>query len=411
MPKKVFEVVIIGAGIQGLSVASHLIKAGMNSNDIIVIERGVDLPSFHSETERSAAMIMMQVHTLQEEKNQFSLAAYDEYTHFYEHYGYELKFTKCGSVLYTTNHITGEELAKSAEEQSRLGIDSKVISPSDLKKKVKFLNTSDIDTAIYCPMDGYIDQLEAVKGFKLFLKSKKTRIQMKSEVKGIRVEKQKVVAVITQDRELATKRVVNAAGLFAGRIGNMVGAPIHLRKKTRTLWHAPADGIDITNMPILEDVKREWYMRPAVDVEKRILIGVGPIDDVAGDLDNEDNFKARHEEETNAYLAYRVPGLKGAIVYDGSSGIRDLSDDELPILGPIDDVEGIDEVEGFINCCGFSGYGIMHAPISGQLIANYIVNNKEELEIQTADRAFKIYLKNFLLSRFKKQTLEIPGKW
>jgi sarcosine oxidase subunit beta len=386
------EVVIIGAGIQGLSVASHLIKEGLKGEDIVLLERGTTLPHDKSETGRSAAMIMMQVHTLQNAKIRFSLASYPEYLSFKENFGTEVKFNRCGSVLYTIDPKNGADLKKSAQEQKELGIPSNVISPSELKDRVPFLYTNDIDTAIYCELDGYIDQLEAVEGYRTYLKKNRVNIFMKSDVEKIKVEKHRVVAVITQNQEIPTKRVVNAAGLFADKIGEMVGIQIPLEKKIRTLWHTSAQGKDIGKMPILEDINNEWYLRP--DANEQIMIGVGPIFDVTGDLDNEDNFKTRHEEETNTYLSYRVPGLKGAKVGDGWSGIRDLSPDNLPILGPIE------EVDGFINCCGFSGYGIMHAPISGQLIANYIARGESYFEFKNSDHPFRIDINEFLLSRF-----------
>ena len=115
------------------------------------------------------------------------------------------------------------------------------------------------------------------------------------------------------------------------------------------------------------------------------MIGVGTTDEVSWEIDSLSvPIKPNHEEDADDFLSFRAPRLGKVKVEHGWAGIRALTPDQLPILGPVL------EVQGFINCCGWSGYGVMHAPIAGQLIAELVADG----EAQTLD------IKPFLLSRF-----------
>lgn len=373
----IVDVVIIGGGIQGLSVASHLAQEGVKDVVLIEQERGFGRGS----TERSAGMVMLQVHSGVGEKTQLSRASFPEYLAFKEKYSVDLNLIQCGSVLFATNQESAEQLRDQAKLQNNLDIPTETIDHAQLQELAPFLRVDDITTAVYCPEDGYLNQAAVVEGYRNHARRNGVILSLDTKATGIKLDKNQVVAVETTVGPCATRTVVNAGGALADKIGAWVGLKIPIRKTLRSLWFTTVRS-DISKMPIVEDVSTEWYMRPE---SNQIMIGVGPVDEVTWDLDNLSSFiKPSHREAANDFLSFRAPGFGEVKVEHGWAGIRALTPDQMPILGPVP------EVKGFINCCGWSGYGTMHAPIAGQLIAELIVYG----ETRTMD------IKPFLLSRF-----------
>jgi sarcosine oxidase subunit beta len=115
--------------------------------------------------------------------------------------------------------------------------------------------------------------------------------------------------------------------------------------------------------PFVMDLAVEWYFRKE---GKGILLGMG--------IEESTTFEPQLEWEfLDAMIQralHRAPILANARVMRGWAGLRALTPDDYPILGHAPTVEGL------INCCGWGGHGVMHAPIGGTLIAELIVDGK-----------------------------------
>jgi hydrogen cyanide synthase HcnC len=133
---------------------------------------------------------------------------------------------------------------------------------------------------------------------------------------------------------------------------------------------------------MVEDAELEWYYRPLG--ANRVLVGMGrELDSAPTDGPNLDFLP-----EVRRAALHRAPRLAEFKVIGGTSGIRPITPDILPIVGPIDGVEG------YINCCGWGGEGIMHSPAGGALVADWI----------TGTMTSQLKPELFLLSRFDIST-------
>ncbi len=111
---------------------------------------------------------------------------------------------------------------------------------------------------------------------------------------------------------------------------------------------------------MVEDAELEWYYRGLGN--EKVLIGMGrELNAPATDGPNMDFLP-----KIRGATTYRAPRLANFELIGGTSGIRPITPDILPIIGPVQ------SVGGFVNCCGWGGEGIMHSPAGGVIVANQI---------------------------------------
>jgi len=178
-----------------------------------------------------------------------------------------------------------------------------------------------------------------------------------------RLSKGQVEGVDTDKGFVATGLVVNAGGPWAIEIGRWVGVKIPIINLARSiLVTRPFPDIPSTR-PFVEDVTAEWYYRPEGD---GVLMGMGKLP--TEDLDIQINNEMINEMIDAA--VHRVPALERASMLTAWTGVRPLTPDDHPILGPVPSVDGL------VLNCGWGGMGIIQAPIAGQLVAEYISNGQ-----------------------------------
>ncbi len=356
------DVVIVGAGVQGLSAAYHLAKKGLRN--IVVLEK--DYIGAGS-SGRSASMLMLQREN--EPKIRLSQYSYNMYMTFKEELGVDIGYKKIGFLSVVTEKKVLDAL-KMAKIRQELGVQTEILGPEDIKKLVPVVNTEDILVGVFGPDDGMIDPHAIMNGFKEGAQRYGVKIFQGGdfEVTGINVVNGKVVGVNTRLHNIATESVVNAAGADAIAIGIMVGINLPIMNRRRNIFVTEDFPLIPDNTPLVEDAEMEWYYRKE---GPGVLIGMGKEDDV--DISLTPN--ADYLPKVIDFAMHRVPILANA-KFDrkkGWSGIRSLTPDICPIIG------SIETVKGFYNSCGWGGEGIMHAPAGGQLVAECIADGKTSL--------------------------------
>jgi sarcosine oxidase subunit beta len=183
--------------------------------------------------------------------------------------------------------------------------------------------------------------------------------------RGIEARHGQVEGVHTDDGFVSTRVVVNAGGPWAIEIGKWIGVQMPIINLARSIWVTKPFPDIPSSRPFVEDVTAEWYYRPDGSA---ILMGMGA---VPTDLLDIQISQTLTNEMIDAAI-HRVPVLEKASVLTSWTGIRPVTLDDHPILGPVP------SVRGFVLNCGWGGTGIIQAPIAGQLIAEYIANGHME---------------------------------
>jgi len=213
------------------------------------------------------------------------------------------------------------------------------------------------------PDDGPFDPHMIMWGYMKRALEKGVKLHQGVRATGIQVRNGQVEGVDTDEGFVATRLVVNAGGPWAIEIGRWVGVEIPIANSARSiLITAPFPDIPSTR-PFVEDVTTEWYYRPEGD---GMLMGMGKLP--TDDPDIRINYEMINEMLDAA--VHRVPVLEKADMLTAWTGVRPLTADDLPILGPVT------SVDGFLLNCGWGGMGVIQAPIAGQLVAEYIGNGR-----------------------------------
>ncbi len=374
------DAVIIGGGIIGCSVAFHLTR--MQDFDAVLLDRG---GIGQEETRVSAAMVMQQ--TQDQLTTPLAKMSAQEYMDTREYIGRDAGFRQTGSILYATDPVGAKRIHDIVRMQQKLDIPTEMLAGSDVKKYAPMVNSDDILAASYCPLDGYVDPIKLANLYAKYAGQHGVEISDRAEATWIDVKHGQVRGVETTSGYIETPIVVNAAGAWSGAIGRWVGITIPMVPNKRDIVIIPPQAEMPSVFPIMEDITTEWYFRPWND---QVLIGVGSTTPVM-DIPNHSETPADSDvgAKVARFLEHRVPALAAQPIVGSWGGIRSLTPDKLPILGPVDGVEG------FLNCCVLSGFGVTNAPVVGKLIAELVLKKQVAPELEP-----------FLLKRFPESMMQ-----
>jgi len=353
---KTADVVIIGGGVIGLSIAYYL--ALKKAGKIVLFEKG---QLGEGSTSRCVGGIRTQFST--EINIRFSLESLKTFEQFKEEFGVNPEFKRIGYLFLAAAEWEMEVFKENIRLQKKFNIPVELLSPDEIGARWPYLRMDDILGGTFCSWDGYAGPSEVLSGFTIGAKRAGVKIYEGSEVMGISLANGKIRSVKTKDEEISTPLVVNAGGPYAASIGEMVGVKIPVRPLRRQIFITAPFHLTDGLIPLTVDFHRGWYFRQEVDG----LLLSGPLDPEPSFNLNID-YEAMAETSENAM--YRVPALEKARIARGWAGLYEISPDHHAILGEVP------EVGGFILANGFSGHGFQHSPAVGKVISELIVDDK-----------------------------------
>ena len=352
MMQAVADVVIIGAGVIGCSTAYHLARMGITN--VVVLEK----EQVGSGTSgKSASMLGMQF-CHDELSIDLVKQSYARYMQFEQELGVSIDFKPIGWLTLATAQ-NAEQLRSNAQLLQSLGVRTLVLEPDEIKRRYPEINTQDLALGALGPDDGPVDPHMIMWGYIKKACEMGVRLCERVRATGLSVQSGQVTGVNTDQGFVATRMVVNAAGPWAIEVGRWAGVEVPIVNLARSiLVTRPLPDIPSTR-PFVDDLTAEWYYRPE---GPGVLMGMGtlPVEDM------EVSFSPEIVDEMIETAVHRVPVLEKASMLTGWAGIRPMSPDDRPILGPAPSIEGL------VLNCGWGGAGIMQAPIGGQLVAEYI---------------------------------------
>jgi sarcosine oxidase subunit beta len=356
MSHHVADVVIIGAGIQGLSAAYHLARRGVEN--VVVLEKAF---IGAGSSGRSASMLMLQVWN--EWQVRLSQYCFERYMAFEAELGVDPEYAPIGTLLLATAAVADEVRAQ-AEMRRTLGVTStQILDAEGITRIAPVINTDDLVLGVYGPEDGIIEAQSIMLGYQKGARRHGADIRQGVAATGIVVENGRVAAVETPDGPIHTGWVVNAAGADAADVARWAGIDLPLDNRARSVYVTGPFPQIPDDTPFVYDEAAGWYYRKE---GPGVLIGMGKEKDKpASERVNRDLLPAVID-----VAMHRVPVLAEASIASGWTGIRPLTPDGRPILGPVDGVAG------YLNDAGWGGEGVMHAPAGGQLIAELICDGE-----------------------------------
>jgi sarcosine oxidase, subunit beta len=355
------DIVIIGAGIVGCSIAYHLAVQG--AGRVVVAEK--DLICSGS-TGKSAGGIRQQFAT--EVNVRLSIESLKMFHCMREELGVDPEFRQVGYLFMATTAQELEMFRRQAEFQQRYGIPVQIISSEEIRRLIPYVRLDDIIGAAYCPTDGYAAPYEITMGYAAAARRLGVTIHEQRAVTGFLRNGDRVAGVETTRGPIHAPVAVNAAGAEGGAVGALAGVLVPVSPYRRQIFvTGPLPEFSV-EPPLTIDYHRAWYFRG----EMGGCLFSGPKDEVSTFNTNVD---WEHVAESVATAVARVPVLERAEIKRGWAGSYDISPDNNAILG------GVPEFPGLFLATGHSGHGFMHGPATGKLMAELILTGKTSIDI------------------------------
>ena len=375
------DVIVIGAGINGAATAYNLVKRGIKS--VVLLERQLIASGG---TGRSAAIIRQHYST--EALVRIVIRSVEILHHFDEQVGGDAGFVNTGWAFLVPNDVS-EGFSKNLALGQRLGVDVREVPREFINGLEPRINISDVDRCAFEPGSGYCDPHKTTHAYVQRFVELGGELRQFTAARGLVTQGRSVQGVKTDKGDIAAGVVVNAAGPWARQIAISAGVdlPIEVTREEEII----IETADYGGGPKLcfSDMTQAIYYRP--DGASRTLLGRGfPKEYEHVDPDGYDQqVDASFIKEAMRRFHHRWPTLAGALAVNSYTGLYDVTPDWHPVLGKVDDVDGL------VICAGFSGHGYKIGPGIGELMAEEIVDGK----------AHSVDISSFHLSRFDRNQL------
>jgi sarcosine oxidase subunit beta len=371
--KRTADVVVIGGGCMGASVAYHLARLGIT--DVVVLEREKMLGA--GSTGRNAGGVR---HQFSNEANiRLSIESIALLEHFADEVGQAIDFHQDGYLFVLSSASSLETFRRNVALQVSLGVDVQWLDAGAAQRLAPGLNPDGIVGATFCDRDGIADPNGVTMGFARAAQARGASIERDTEVTAIRVDGGRVVGVDTSRGTIDTPAVVNAAGPHARQIGRMAGADVPVDPYRRHIFIAALDKsgatTPATHIMVIDFDTTFYFHREGAG----ILFGMGdPHETPTFDTTVQWDFLPQVIE----VAVTRLPALADASISHAWAGLYEVSPDANPIIGPAHGVDGLFLINGF------SGHGFQHSPAAGRILADLIAGRDPQFDLRpfAADR-------------------------
>jgi sarcosine oxidase subunit beta len=358
------DVVIIGAGIVGASIAWHLTSRACRN--VALVER--ESQPGKGSTGKSMGGVRAQFATaLNIRMSMHSIAFFRE---FDRALGHPSGYRPQGYLFVATSQAHMDYLRANVEAQRAEGLSAvRLVSPAEILAMLPQLRPDDIVGGSFCSTDGFVDPHSVMTGFLLRAAAQGAELIRGAEVTAIERDARGVCAVHTSQGSIATRIVVNCAGAWARGVARMAGIDLPVEPLRRML--VPTEPFDriAHSAPMTIDMSSGFHFRPE---GLGFLMAWNDPEETAG-------FKTQVDrafvEKILTRAVSRVPVFAEASVNPSRAwaGLYEMTPDHHPVLGPVA------AVPGFYLANGFSGHGVMHSPATGKVLADLILDGASGL--------------------------------
>ena len=370
------QVVIIGGGVGGCSIAYHLTLMGWK--DVVILER-------HELTSGSTWHSAGLVGQMRSDANLTRMMHYstDLYRRLKDETGHDPAWREVGGLRLASSAERMEEIKRLVGMAGSFGVPMELVSPKEAQDMFPLMSIDGVVGAAYTPNDGVIDPTGLTNALATGAKSRGARIFQETSVEKINLKNGRVSEVVTDKGTIKTEIVVNAAGQWGGEVGKMVGLNLpvvpmaHLYAITK-----PLEGVG-HDIPTLRDPDLLVYWREEVggfttggyerDPAPFGLNGI-PRDFKYQLLPPDwERFGPLMENSIK-----RVPILEKAEIRQLLNGPEGFTPDGEFLLGPT-------AVKGFWVACAFCAHGLAGAGGIGKVMAEWIVEGHPEWDMWRLD--------------------------
>lgn len=372
--KTTADVVIVGGGCMGASVAYYLAARGVTN--VVLLEREPQLGT--GSTGRNAGGVRHQFsHPANIALSKESIALFER---FEDEIGSPIDFWQDGYLFLLSSDAEVEAFQRNVALQRAHGIDVEWLSAEQAAALCPGLSVDGVVGATFCGRDGIADPNGVTQGFARAAQAAGVEIRRGEEAIGIHTAGGRVTGVTTARGTIATGSVVNAAGAWAGQVGRLAGIDIPITPERRHIFIAQPQGggswddpahrgkTPSSRLMVIDFASTFYFHREGAG----LLFGMGDPDERPGfDITVRWDFLPAVID----VAVKRLPALADAAVSHAWAGLYEMTPDHNPIIGPSPDVSGL------FTIAGFSGHGFQHAPAAGRILVDLMTGRDPGLDI------------------------------
>ncbi|MGE5074076.1 MAG: NAD(P)/FAD-dependent oxidoreductase [Anaerolineae bacterium] len=350
------DVIIIGAGVQGTSLAFHLAQRGVK---VIVVEKRFIAAGA---TGRSSGLVRMHYDVRQD--TELAWASFQYFRDWKHMVGGDCGFTRTGFIQIVAAADVPTMRANVTMHQE-IGVPVFLIGGDDVKRLAPSFAVHDVELAAYEPESGFAMPSDTASAFMDAARQRGAQLLQDCTVTGLVVGDSRVSGVRTTQGDFHASVVVNAAGAWAGKVNAMAGLEVPFdtwRHDTMFVVRPPQVG---PSHPTVIDFANEICFRPEgnltlVGLEDGNPLGESPDSDT-------DHSRPGFVERGIDRLCRRIPLMENGSLHSAHGGYDGITPDQHPLLGTAGP-------QGFYLDCGFSGTGFKTAPAVGLCMAELILD-------------------------------------
>ena len=372
------QVVVIGGGVIGTSVAYHLTELGWT--DVVLLEQG----ELSSGTTWHAAGLVGQLRANQSGTRLVQYST-ELYSRLEDEVGLSTGFRRCGGVTVARTEDRMTQLRRTAATAAAFDLECELLTPEEALERYPILRVDDLVGAIWLPGDGKANPTDLTAALARGARQRGAQVFEKTRVLDVHVEAGRVTGVRTDAGDIEAEVVVNCAGQWAKAVGALAGAnvPLHSAEHFYVVTD-PFEGVH-PDLPVLRDPDGYTYFKEEVGG-----LVVGGFEPDAKPWVSPDQIPHPFEfsllEEDWEHFAplmenavHRVPALEETGIRKFYNGPESFTPDNQFILGEAP------EVRGFFVGAGFNSVGIATAGGAGRALAEWIVEGEPTLDLTSVD--------------------------
>lgn len=369
------DVVVVGAGVTGTSIAYNLAKLGA---DVLVVERD-DLAAGSSGACDGYVVLQTKspgIHL------RLAMESVDLCRGLSEELGYDVHYSRAGALIVIRTPAEWKVMEERARTQRAAGLNIELLDRRQVMEREPFL-TGRFEGAAFSPQDGQIDPLSLNLGFARAARRAGVRFLLQTPVTRVVLDSRGVAGIDTSRGYLPCRTLVVACGVWTPLLLKPLGLDVPIKPRRgqlmvterlpRTLNHGILDAryIAIKFDPELAGAEDNRFTRlgVALGLEQthhgNILVG-----NTREFVGYDNRTTAEGIEAMKEYAVSIAPRLKDIRIIRTFAGLRPYTPDGLPLLGPVP------EIPGLVLAAGHEGDGIILAAITGRLVAASIIERQ-----------------------------------
>lgn len=366
------EIVIIGGGVVGASVAFHLAERG--ARDVLILES--EAGQGRGSTGKATGGVRAQFET----NINIGMSLYS--IDFFKNWEFDCGYDPKGYLFFATSGEQFEYLKRNVEKQRSLGVkDVEIVDEATISEIVPGMNCDDIAGGSFGKHDGFIDPLAVMREFTEGALRSGAKIEFGVRVSAIVTENEKVTGVETNVGRIECENVVLCTGGVARDLAATAGVDLPVEPQRRQIvWARTREPLP-PNLPMVIDIGSGFHFRLARDFRLQPSATAGRsafLDQILFAYPDRDEPSSINTDFEDAFIekVYDRAKHRASFLFESEvvrekcrAGLYENTPDHHAILGGCD-------VNGLYFANGFSGHGVMHSPATGRALAEIILDGK-----------------------------------